>query len=84
MDEHYTLEDHEFRPVIPYAMGKYGLTIRWLHEACPPGATLYNVGCGAGLFNEIAAAAGLHRRRVRARPGGVRARGRRRPRAGPS
>jgi len=59
LDEHYTLEDHQFRARDPYAMGKYRLTVRWLQASSPAGATLYNVGCGAGLFNEVAAAAGF-------------------------
>jgi 2-polyprenyl-3-methyl-5-hydroxy-6-metoxy-1,4-benzoquinol methylase len=59
MDDDYTLTDHEFRTHDSYAAGKYDLTIRWLHGSAPKGARLYNIGCGAGLFNELAADAGF-------------------------
>jgi 2-polyprenyl-3-methyl-5-hydroxy-6-metoxy-1,4-benzoquinol methylase len=59
MGDDYTLTDHEFRSHDSYAAGKYDLTIRWLHQHARKGARLYNVGCGAGLFNEQAANAGF-------------------------
>jgi SAM-dependent methyltransferase len=53
INEQYTLADHEFRDDDAYAMGKYRLAARWLHELGTTGV-LYNVGCGAGQFNYLA------------------------------
>jgi 2-polyprenyl-3-methyl-5-hydroxy-6-metoxy-1,4-benzoquinol methylase len=55
----YTTVDHEFRESDAYAQGKYRLTLRWLRDH-RPGALLYNVGCGGGLFNRMAVDAGFH------------------------
>lgn len=63
IDSSYTACDHAFRDNDAYARGKYELTLRWLARDVPAPATLVNVGCGAGLFNAMAATAGY---RVRA------------------
>ena len=56
--DRYTQDDHRFRENDPYAAAKYDLTLRWLHEKNASG-TLANVGCGGGLFNDLAIAAGF-------------------------
>jgi SAM-dependent methyltransferase len=56
-DDGYTADDHEFRDDDAYAKAKYAITLRWLGPAA--GRSLRNVGCGSGLFNEMAAAAGF-------------------------
>ena len=56
VDELYTADDHEFRETDDYARAKYDITLRWLGPAA--GRTLLNVGCGTGLFNELAIAPG--------------------------
>ena len=61
MDQAYTDSDHEFRENDSYAAAKYDVTLRWLGAS--RGRELVNVGCGGGLFNEIATDAGF---RVRA------------------
>ena len=48
----YTADDHAFRESDEYARAKYDMTLRWLGPAA--GRTLLNVGCGNGLFNELA------------------------------
>lgn len=58
IDSDYTASDHAFRDDDTYARGKYELTLRWLARDVPAPATLLNIGCGAGLFNRMAAAAG--------------------------
>lgn len=63
IDPGYTACDHAFRDEDAYARGKYELTLRWLARDVPIHGTLVNVGCGAGLFNRMAADAGF---RVRA------------------
>ena len=57
MSVEYTATDHEFRESDAYAQAKYRITLRWLRDR-PIGARLYNIGCGAGLFNRMAAQAG--------------------------
>lgn len=57
VDELYTTDDHAFRESDEYARAKYDMTLRWLGPA--DGRTLRNVGCGNGLFNELAIAAGF-------------------------
>jgi SAM-dependent methyltransferase len=57
VDASYTTDDHEFRENDDYAGAKYDITLRWLGPA--RGRTLLNVGCGAGLFNELAHAGGF-------------------------
>lgn len=57
MSIEYTATDHEFRESDAYAQAKYALTLRWLHDR-PTGTLLYNIGCGAGLFNRMAVHAG--------------------------
>jgi 2-polyprenyl-3-methyl-5-hydroxy-6-metoxy-1,4-benzoquinol methylase len=57
VDAGYTADDHEFRENDDYARAKYDITLRWLGAAS--GRRLVNVGCGAGLFNELAHAAGF-------------------------
>jgi SAM-dependent methyltransferase len=53
----YTATDHEFRESDAYAQAKYTITLRWLRDR-PRGVLLYNIGCGAGLFNGMAVRAG--------------------------
>lgn len=57
VDARYTEADHEFRKDDVYARAKYDITLRWLGPAVRP-TTLYHVGCGAGVFNHMAVAAG--------------------------
>jgi len=57
VDEEYTADDHEFRENDHYARAKYDITLRWLGAA--QSRQLLNVGCGAGLFNELAHTAGF-------------------------
>jgi 2-polyprenyl-3-methyl-5-hydroxy-6-metoxy-1,4-benzoquinol methylase len=54
----YTATDHEFRESDAYAQAKYTITLRWLRDR-PTEALLYNIGCGAGLFNRMAVQAGF-------------------------
>lgn len=56
-DQTYTIDDHEFRDDDMYALAKYRLTLRWLRRHAP-GGSLLNVGCGGGLFNQMAFEAG--------------------------
>ena len=56
-DNEYTLEDHRFRDDDQYALSKYNLTLRWLQGRKIEGRLL-NVGCGSGVFNDLAAKAG--------------------------
>lgn len=58
IDDKYTLADHEAREDDPYAKAKYDLTLRWLQSAGICGMLL-NIGCGGGLFNEMAHDAGF-------------------------
>lgn len=59
-DKNYELSDHLFRDQDHYAQGKYKITMRWLRSAgIPAGASLLNVGCGAGHFNQMADRAGF-------------------------
>jgi SAM-dependent methyltransferase len=55
IDRSYTTDDHEFRTRDAYAAGKYDITLRWLESRRLAGRQLLNVGCGGGLFNELAA-----------------------------
>jgi SAM-dependent methyltransferase len=57
VDETYTTDDHAFRESDEYARGKYVMTLRWLGPA--HGRTLLNIGCGNGLFTDMARAAGF-------------------------
>jgi len=56
-DAAYTIDDHEFRDDDLYALAKYRLSLRWLRSVRPSGRLL-NVGCGSGVFNELASDAG--------------------------
>ena len=60
----YTQEDHKSREDDLYALGKYRLTLKALKQAELPKEVgslpvLLNVGCGGGLFNELAIEAGF-------------------------
>lgn len=57
INDSYTLEDHEARESDPYAAAKYALTLRWLRSESISGSLL-NIGCGGGVFNELAYNAG--------------------------
>lgn len=59
VNKSYEHLDHRFRTYDQYALAKYDITLRWL-KACGSlqGTKLLNVGCGAGLFNRLAAQAG--------------------------
>jgi SAM-dependent methyltransferase len=57
MDDRYTLADHQARDDDPYAKAKYDLTLRWLRSVGSSGL-LVNIGCGGGVFNEMAYASG--------------------------
>jgi 2-polyprenyl-3-methyl-5-hydroxy-6-metoxy-1,4-benzoquinol methylase len=57
VDQTYTTDDHTFRESDEYARGKYVMTLRWLGPG--RGRTLLNIGCGNGLFTEMAIAAGF-------------------------
>jgi len=59
LSEEYTKSDHEFRERDPYARAKYMLTMRWLKPFAQPGMRLFNIGCGGGYFNQLAAGFGL-------------------------
>lgn len=52
MDDDYTRVDHEFRKDDVYALTKYRITLDWLGRGA--GEVLYHVGCGAGVFNQMA------------------------------
>jgi 2-polyprenyl-3-methyl-5-hydroxy-6-metoxy-1,4-benzoquinol methylase len=58
MSEAYTIRDHELREIDVYARTKYEITIDWL-EAGSARTPLANVGCGSGIFNEMAVDAGF-------------------------
>lgn len=58
VDDKYTIDDHEFRESDPYAAAKYDLTLRWLRKRRLTGS-LANIGCGGGVFNRRAVAAGF-------------------------
>jgi 2-polyprenyl-3-methyl-5-hydroxy-6-metoxy-1,4-benzoquinol methylase len=59
LDDAYTQQDHEYREDDPYANAKYQITLRWLQTAAPPSnRALSNVGCGGGVFSDLAHAAG--------------------------
>lgn len=55
----YKARDHSLRSRDKYAWTKYEMTARWLDGHARPGMLLFNVGCGSGEFNHVAAAAGL-------------------------
>lgn len=59
MDESYTDLDHRFRSADHYALAKYRITLRWLARSGVRSGRLVNIGCGAGLFNHMAVAAGF-------------------------
>ena len=59
IDGAYTGLDHTFRDEDPYARAKYELTLRWLKNRLNAGSVVYNVGCGGGYFNALAADAGV-------------------------
>jgi SAM-dependent methyltransferase len=54
----YTACDHEFRDDDIYARTKYEITLRWL-RGIPRPSHLANVGCGSGVFNQMAVDAGF-------------------------
>lgn len=54
----YTQDDHLFRGDDVYAQGKYELSLRWLKSESST-RSMVNIGCGAGDFNHLAAAAGF-------------------------
>jgi SAM-dependent methyltransferase len=54
VDVIYTYNDHAFREHDAYARGKYDITLRWLSSRSARGRKLFNVGCGNGLFNQLA------------------------------
>ena len=64
INDQYTQKDHKFREFDFYALGKYHLTLKALERvrfqkkngSLP---VLLNVGCGGGLFNELAIEAGF-------------------------
>lgn len=63
INHEYTQDDHEAREDDIYALGKYRITLRALerskldkHDGGLP--ILINVGCGGGLFNELAIESG--------------------------
>jgi len=58
IDQNYTLADHEGRDDDHYALAKFRLTLRWLGESGGQ-RSLLNVGCGSGVFNELAFEAGF-------------------------
>jgi SAM-dependent methyltransferase len=63
INDQYTQEDHKSREDDFYALGKYRLTLKALERAKfqkKDGSlpVLLNVGCGGGLFNELAVEAG--------------------------
>jgi 2-polyprenyl-3-methyl-5-hydroxy-6-metoxy-1,4-benzoquinol methylase len=58
LSQSYTLRDHEIREHDRYALAKYRLTLRWASRFMQPGQTVFNVGCGNGYFNRLAAARG--------------------------
>jgi len=61
IDNEYTAADHSFREDDDYARAKYDITLRWLApRKLPAGAVIYNIGCGNGLFNELASNRGYH------------------------
>lgn len=55
----YTQNDHLSRQTDRYAMSKYKMTQKWLAPFAKQGQTLFNIGCGNGQFNEMAADLGL-------------------------
>ena len=64
INDHYTQEDHKSRKNDFYALGKYHLTLKALerakfHKKDGDLPLLLNVGCGGGLFNELAIEAGF-------------------------
>lgn len=64
INNQYTQLDHESREHDLYAHGKYRLTLRTLERANllngdESKPVLINVGCGGGLFNELAVEAGF-------------------------
>src|SRR5437868_2111744 len=50
----YTIRDHLFRTIDPYAGGKYVVTTRWIGRARGGRRMLYHIGCGAGAYNPTA------------------------------
>jgi 2-polyprenyl-3-methyl-5-hydroxy-6-metoxy-1,4-benzoquinol methylase len=58
VDAEYTDQDHQFRESDEYARAKYDITLRWLGNPANGRFRLLNIGCGAGLFNELAHRAG--------------------------
>lgn len=64
INNQYTQEDHKSRGDDFYALGKYRLTLKALertkfHKKDGSLPVLLNVGCGGGLFNELAIEAGF-------------------------
>jgi 2-polyprenyl-3-methyl-5-hydroxy-6-metoxy-1,4-benzoquinol methylase len=55
----YTQSDHLSRKTDRYAQSKYTLTNNWIAPHVRPGQTLFNIGCGNGQFNFMAAEHGL-------------------------
>jgi SAM-dependent methyltransferase len=59
MDDSYTQQDHDNREDDAYAIAKYRWTLRKLRRKKASGHLL-NVGCGTGLFNELAVECGYN------------------------
>jgi 2-polyprenyl-3-methyl-5-hydroxy-6-metoxy-1,4-benzoquinol methylase len=57
VDATYTADDHQFRENDQDARAKYEITLRWLGAGAS--RKLLNIGCGGGLFNELASNAGF-------------------------
>jgi SAM-dependent methyltransferase len=58
MSADYATRDHELRDIDVYARTKYAMTIDWLRDV-PRRSQLANVGCGSGVFNQMAVDAGF-------------------------
>ena len=55
----YTPSDHLIRNDDKYALTKYKMTTHWLGSCIKPGQTLFNIGCGGGIYNLEAVDLGL-------------------------
>ncbi len=59
-DDAYTEADHAFRDNDAYAKAKYAITLAWLNEEQGRlGRVMYHIGCGVGVFNQMAVDAGF-------------------------
>ncbi|MBX9767860.1 MAG: hypothetical protein K2X47_11360, partial [Bdellovibrionales bacterium] len=59
VSQSYTQQDHQTRQTDRYAQSKYIMTRDWLAGRVKPGQSLFNIGCGNGQFNFMAAELGL-------------------------